>query len=114
MRDYLNIGPNPHDEPCLPNTHRLAQGEVMVFINQIVEAYPPPPGARVRCRFFDHDFGGYFEACVFYNDDDEEQVNYAFMVEADPEGKLQKWSDESKKVLAIMHQASEEMDAMKQ
>jgi hypothetical protein len=36
------------------------------------------------------------------------------MVEADPEGKLQKWSDESKKVLAIMHQASEEMDAMKQ
>ena len=91
--DYLNIGSTPSEETCLPVNHQDARKEVQRFVDQIFKAYPPVWGASVRVKAFDHDFGTYYEAVVYYDTDNEDAQKYAYMVEADPLQKLNKWTD---------------------
>ena len=109
----MNIGPNPHDEPCLAHNHPDSAFETIMFAQQIERAYPPPAGVRIRSKWFDHDFGGYTEAVVYYNDTDDEAIEYAYMVEADPEGKLQKWDSEALKAIEAQRKVRAELEAEK-
>ena len=96
--DYINIGSTPHDEPCIgvgdPEYYTKGVAEVQRFARQIEKHYPPVPGARIKVKAFDHDFGTYHEACVIYNDNSDEATEYAYEVDADPKGALQKWDKE--------------------
>jgi len=104
MTDYLNIGSTPHDEPCASITDNMHYIEAKVFAKQIERAYPPVFGARVKVKWFDHDFGSYAEACIVYNDTNDEACDYAYHVESDPDNKLQKWDSEA---LAELEQAKQ-------
>jgi len=99
MYDYLNIGPSPADETCVqvgnPDYHTLARPECERFKQQIIKHYPPVYGARVAIKAFEHDFGTYLEVCVVYDIENEEANEYAFMVENDPKGVLQKWDSDT-------------------
>ncbi len=94
MRDYLNIGCTPHDESCLGVNHPKERAECIAFMRQIDKHYPPPWGASLRVKAFEHDFGTYHEVCAMYDDDDEVTERWAFAVEADAKGVLSKWEDE--------------------
>ena len=99
MMDYLNIGPSPADETCVqighPDYHTLARQECLKFKAQIEKHYPPIFNTRVVVKAFDHDFGTYYEVCVVYSVEDEEANEYAFAVESDPKGVLQKWDSDT-------------------
>lgn len=93
--DYINIGSTPHDEPCIGVGHEdyYTKGieEVRRFARQIRHHYPPPVGAVVKVKAFDHDFGRYHEVVVIFALEDEEAQEYAYMVDADPKNVLSKW-----------------------
>ena len=99
MMDYLNIGSTPCDETCVqvgnPDYYTLAKPECERFKAQIIKHYPPVYGARVVVKSFDHDFGAYLEVCVVYDIENEEANEYAFSVEADTKGVLQKWDSDT-------------------
>ena len=99
MMDYLNIGPSPCGETCVavgnPDYHNLARQECERFKQQIIRHYPPVFNARVAIKAFEHDFGTYYEVCVVYSVEDEEANEYAFAVENDTKGVLQKWDSDT-------------------
>jgi len=104
MRDYLTIGTVPTDEDCTQNeptgAYAAAQRhEATLFAEQIRRHYPEPDAGYVTVKRFAHDFGGYFEACVVFDDEDEAATTWAFQVEADPLGVLSQWDEESRAAL---------------
>lgn len=97
MRDYLNIGCNPAEEPCVnvgeDNYMSRARAECRRFAELIQKKFGPPPGtAAIIIKSFPHDFGSYLEVCISYDDDDIEGVEYAYAVEAHAP---QTWSDDA-------------------
>ena len=104
MRDYLTIGTVPCNEDCTQNeptgTYAAAQRrEANLFAQQITRHYPEPEAGYVTVKRFAHDFGGYFEACVVFDDEDEAATNWAFQVESDPLGVLSQWDEQSRAAL---------------
>jgi hypothetical protein len=104
MKDYLTIGTVPTDEDCTYNEPTGAyvtaqRREALAFAEQIRRHYPEPDEGYVTVKRFAHDFGGYFEACVVFDDEDEAATNWAFQVEADPLGVLREWDEESRATL---------------
>lgn len=88
MRDYLTIGEVPSGEDCEQlgsNYDGLkARAEHRAFINQLRRAFgPEPEGADLRIKSFPHDFGTYSEVVCYFDDNDEEAVNYAFKCEGE-------------------------------
>jgi hypothetical protein len=41
----------------------------------------PPAGSNFAIKSNPHDFGSYYEVVVYYNDDNEEAAEFAYMVE---------------------------------
>ena len=104
MRDYLTIGTVPTDEDCTGNEPTGAyvtaqRRESALFAMQIRRHYPEPDEGYVTVKRFPHEFGGYYEACVVFDDEDEAATNWAFQVEADPLGVLRQWDEESRAAL---------------
>ena len=100
MRDYLEIGSVPADEQCEqlgPNyDEKKARKECRVFINQLRRIHGPEPfGANLKVKSNPHDFGTYYEVACYYDDENEEAMNYAFNCEDIPEN----WDDEAKREL---------------
>lgn len=89
MRDYITVGSTPSDEPCVQVTPgggyaSAMREECQRFIGLIRETVgPEPPGASLRIRWEDHDFGRYAEVAVYYDDTDEVATTYAYRVEAE-------------------------------
>jgi hypothetical protein len=102
MRDFIEIGTTPYGENCaqLGSDDYLARtkAEIKAFCNQLIRTFgPPPPGAFFRAKANAHDFGTYHELAVYFNDEDEEAVDYAFKCEGEgPEY----WDEEARKELA--------------
>jgi len=86
MRDTLNIGPVPCNEPCEqlgPNYDpQRAKAECRAFLNQIERTIPNPTNARLRIVTEHHDFGTYYEVAVSFSDEDEAATEYAYHVES--------------------------------
>lgn len=88
MREKLELGPVPYEEPCQqlgPNYDAVAaKHECNRYCNQLVRQFgKPPAGVSVSVRGFAHDFGTYYEACVLFDPDSEEQTEYAYKLESD-------------------------------
>jgi hypothetical protein len=87
MRDYLDLDPVPVDEPCAsvgqPDYWPRARLECRAFINQLERAFPDAVAAGVyfKIKSNPHDFGSYLSVQVVYDDDDEAQTEWAYMIE---------------------------------
>ena len=96
-RDYLVIGSVPAAEDCAqvgtPNYKSQAIKECRAFIEQLRRQFGPEPvGARLERKEFPHDFGSYDEVVVWYDEDNQEAIDYAFKLEAEmPE----KWDSQA-------------------
>jgi primosomal replication protein N len=81
MKDYLEIGPTPADEPCVQigeDDYMLrSRAECRRFAALIERAYP---GACAVVRANRHDYGTYYEVNVSYDDDNEDQTYQAFLI----------------------------------
>lgn len=88
MRDYVNIGPGPADEPCpqVGDPQYLIQANTvgLDFIELIRNKLGrEPEGAQLKLKRFSHDFGSYYEVVCWYDESLEASVEYAFKVEAE-------------------------------
>lgn len=88
MRDYIEIGPTPADEPCAQvgetDYEERAAGECKRFIALIRKTLgPEPEGARLVVRANNHDFGVYYNVVCRYDDSFPDAVSYAFRAESE-------------------------------
>jgi hypothetical protein len=87
MKDYLELCSVPINEPCAgvgsDDYTRRARLECRAFINQLERAFPEAmdAGLYFRTKANGHDFGTYYEVQVIYDDDDEIQTEWAFVIE---------------------------------
>lgn len=103
MKDYLNIGCTPYDEPCAQvgseNYSRLSTIECRAFAHQcqreLVKKFGEEYTVSVRIKSFPHDFGSYKEVVVEYTPGTDEQQALYLEGEAD----LANWDDEAKQEL---------------
>lgn len=103
MRDYLNIGSTPADEPCAQvgrdDYLRQSMTETIVFTHQcqrVLAANYPEVLVNVVGKSFPHDFGTYREVVVYYDDNDQKQVEQAFFLESSD---ISNWDEEALKEL---------------
>ena len=94
MRDYMELGPTPCGESCeqLGPTYNLgrAKAELITYLHQLQRLFPL---ATFQIKSFSHDFGTYKEVCVIFDDDDAEQVDLAYEIEA---GFPEYWDNEAR------------------
>jgi len=88
MRDFIEIGPVPADEPCAQvgeeNYREKAYKECARFIELIrTKLGPEPKKARLAIKAFPHDFGTYHEVVCYFDTHNSESVDYAFRCESD-------------------------------
>ena len=88
----------PHDERCAqvgdPNYSSNSRAEARALINQLIrENGEPPSGVSFKITSNPHDFGSYLDVVIRFDEDNEEQSDYAYMIEgAIPD----KWDNEAK------------------
>jgi hypothetical protein len=99
VKDYLELSPTPTGEPCAmvgsADYHRRARLECRVFINQLARAFPQAIAAGVTFRAASnpHDFGPYYEVRAIFDDENEDQLDWAYIVE----GSLpEQWDDDAR------------------
>ena len=104
MMNFETYSCTPCNEPCqqvgMPDYDgQKAVAECKAFIHQLRRQFgEEPAGAQLRIKTFPHDFGSYLEVCIIFDEEVEEQVNYAYGIEgALPED----WDDEAKKELGL-------------
>ena len=90
MRDYISIGATPADEECAqvgtPDyAHaQKSREEGKRFIELIRKKLgEEPEGASLAIKSFPHDFGTYHEVVCYYDDNNEQAVEYAYKCESD-------------------------------
>ncbi len=88
MRDYITIGSTPAEEDCAQvgtdDYYCRMRIEQRAFRRQLLRQFGEPPGnARIRTKSFPHDHGEYHEVVVTFDDQSEEEVEYAMKVEAE-------------------------------
>jgi alkanesulfonate monooxygenase SsuD/methylene tetrahydromethanopterin reductase-like flavin-dependent oxidoreductase (luciferase family) len=88
MRDEMDIGCNPCDEPCVnlgeEDYYPRARAECLRFIELVRKKLgPEPPGARLKVKSNPHDFGVYLSVVVSFEDTDEEARHYAYRCESE-------------------------------
>lgn len=87
MRDYLEVGPVPHEEECVQvgsaGYQKQAWRECQAYKNQLERLFPVPNGAPgyFAIKSFPHDFGSYYEVVVVYDEQNETSTEWAFNVE---------------------------------
>ena len=104
MRDYLDLAPTPVNEPCamVESTGEYLlrmRVECRAFAHQLERVFPQAieAGCSFRVKSNPHEFGSYLEVQVCFNDNDEAQTHWAFMIENDlPET----WDDQARAELA--------------
>lgn len=86
MREQIELGPCPADEEPSQvgdqDYHTKGPEECSRFISLIREVVgSEPPGAQLRVKSFEHDFGRYYECVVQFDPSNEQAVEYAFKCE---------------------------------
>lgn len=83
-RDYLEIGPTPTEEDCIPAGQNPVEErrECQRFINLLREMFGEERGtARLIIRSNPHDLATYLEVAVSYQVEDEIGFDYALAIE---------------------------------
>ena len=88
MRDFINIGPVPYEEPCAqvgaPEYQQQACQECTRFIDLLRRTVgEEPENAHLEIKSNPHDFGTYYEVVCYFDDDDEEAAKYAYRCESE-------------------------------
>lgn len=102
--DYIVISSTPVGEKCEqlgPNYDPAkARKECEVFREQLRREFgKEPEGAKLRVKSFAHEFGNYMEVVCYFDEHNEDAVNYAFKLEGEtPEN----WDEEAKKELGLV------------
>ena len=97
----MSIGSTPYNEDCAQlgvteSYSKMARLECLAFIAQLKRLNGnPPEGLLFKLTSNAHDFGDYLDVTVVFDEDDEDQLNYAYKCE---EG-LDNWDEESLKFL---------------
>jgi hypothetical protein len=87
MREYMELGPVPSDEPAVQvitgTDYMPAMRAELQRYKAFLEArFPDPPeGAGFRIKWNPHDFGQYGEVAVYFEESDREAAEYAYFVE---------------------------------
>ena len=103
MSDFLELGPCPCDEDCeqLGANYDPARArmECRVLLDQMIRQLgDPPAGAYFKIRSNPHDFGTYYELAVYFDENEEQAVKYAFKAEREFP---QHWDNEARKALGL-------------
>jgi hypothetical protein len=105
MRDYICIGPSPVEEECAQVGSKeydytsKARKECVAFKGQLIREFGvPPDGASLAIKSFPHDFGSYMEVVCYFDDNNEDAVNYCFNIENNTPGH---WDDQAKKEILM-------------
>lgn len=88
MKNHMNLGPTPVDEPCValsePDYETLAAMECTRFIKLIRATLgQEPAGSLLMIHSMNHDYGAYQEVALFYDDEDKDHRRYAQRCETD-------------------------------
>lgn len=95
MRDYLELSAAPCGEDCAQvgedNYKEKARKEATRYIELLQKRFPNMPStSHFGIKWFPHDFGTYAEVVIYFYDNDEASMAYAFHVEGNlPE----RWDD---------------------
>ena len=88
MKDYILLGSAPSEEDCVqvsqdPNYIAAMYEECKRWKSSLMDKFPIPEGLNVHfgIKRFPHDFGEYMEVALYYDDRDEEAMDFAFEVE---------------------------------
>lgn len=97
MKEKFSLGTTPHDEPCVqmgdPLFNRNSRLECLALIAQLRrERGPEPLGASYRITSNSHDFGNYFDVEIEFEENNEEAVEFALMIESEIPAK---WDSQS-------------------
>ena len=105
MRDYLDLGPAPCNENCAAlgrddDFDVRNRRECLALIHQIRRERGEEPGsAQLKIKSNNHDYGVYREVVCYFDNHDEEGMNYAFKCETEyPE----EWDTEARKELGLV------------
>jgi hypothetical protein len=84
MRDFIELGSAPSCEECVqldknkPYLDEMRE-ECFKYKQLLIKMFPE---GWFNIKTFHHDFGDYLEVVIWYDNEDEKQVEYAYMVEA--------------------------------
>jgi hypothetical protein len=97
MKEKFSLGTTPHDEPCIQmgdsNYRRNSNLECLALIAQLRrERGPEPSGASYKITSNSHDFGNYLDVEIEFEEDNEEAVEFALMIESEIPAK---WDSQS-------------------
>jgi len=95
-KNWLYLGPNPCEEDCVSmHDYTEHRAEVRKYVEMLKERFiDAPEGAWFGIKREDgSDAGTYYEAVVYYLDDDKEASDFAFFVESNCP---MTWNDTSK------------------
>jgi len=95
-KNWLYLGPNPCEEDCVSmHDYTEHRAEVRKYVEMLKERFiDAPEGAWFGVKREDgSDAGTYYEAVVYYLDDDKEASDFAFFVESNCP---MTWNDTSK------------------
>ena len=95
-KNWLYLGPNPCEEDCVSmHDYTEHRAEVRKYVEMLKErVIDAPEGAWFGVKREDgSDAGTYYEAVVYYLDDDKEASDFAFFVESNCP---MTWNDTSK------------------
>ena len=95
-KNWLYLGPNPCEEECVSmHDYTEHRAEVRKYVEMLKERFiDAPEGAWFGVKREDgSDAGTYYEAVVYYLDDDKEASDFAFFVESNCP---MTWDDTSK------------------
>ena len=88
MRDHIDLGPAPSEEPCAqvgsPDYPDRARRECHAYVHQLRRIFGDEPDrARLSVKSSPHDFGTYWSVACYFDDHHPGSVDYAFRCERD-------------------------------
>lgn len=88
MRDRVTLGATPYGEDCLQvgvmHYQKYARLECQRYVAQLTRQNPPPQGCRFVITSNPHDFGSYLEVEAEFDEDNDDQVEWAYALEGNP------------------------------
>jgi len=83
MKLFFEIGPTPYNEDCLQVGSASVwamQEETQRYVDALIK-YFKPKHVKIAVKGFPHDFGYYYEAVVWFDEDDEAAIKEATWIE---------------------------------
>ena len=85
-RTCLELAPVPYEEECQQvgtenYSEELAFQECVAFLQQLERTFPKMGGAFLKVKVNYHDFGVYHEVVAYFDENNEQECEWAFNIE---------------------------------